>query len=160
MHDDDGVAARRYNNPEEVWCASASDGNAVGVVVHGICGQDGGHIPARAALDAIQHRVIEESSGAWYSEHEARFRAMVTSTLDDVEERLRRVSVKVGCGPTAMTFVALAIGGDSARIAHVGDCRAYRWRREVLEQLTADHMLDGVVTAVVTGSAGTCPRRI
>jgi serine/threonine protein phosphatase PrpC len=144
----------RYNNPEAVWCASTSDDHAVGVVVHGIRGQGGGDVPARAALDVIQHSIIEDTSGDWSSKHDARFRAKVASTLDDVEERLRRTSAQEARGQMAVIFVALVIGDGRARIAHIGDCRAYRWRGEVLEQLTEDHTLDGVVPAVLTRAVG------
>jgi len=39
------------------------------------------------------------------------------------------------------TVVALQLAGDRIDIAHVGDSRAYRWRRGALECLTRDHSL-------------------
>jgi len=39
------------------------------------------------------------------------------------------------------TIVALAVTGDKAQIAHVGDSRVYRFREGAIEQLTRDHSL-------------------
>lgn len=37
------------------------------------------------------------------------------------------------------TLTALALTADTAHVAHVGDCRAYRLRDEALELMTTDH---------------------
>ena len=41
------------------------------------------------------------------------------------------------------TMVGAWISDDIASVAHVGDSRAYLWRRDALEPLTRDHSLDG-----------------
>lgn len=45
-----------------------------------------------------------------------------------------------GGEPLLTTLTALVLRGRRFTLAHVGDCRAYRWRGGHLEQLTEDHV--------------------
>lgn len=45
-----------------------------------------------------------------------------------------------GGQPLLTTLTALVLRGRRFTLAHVGDCRAYRWRADTLERLTEDHV--------------------
>ncbi len=45
-----------------------------------------------------------------------------------------------GGQPLLTTLTALVLRGRRFTLAHVGDCRAYRWRGGVLQRLTEDHV--------------------
>lgn len=45
-----------------------------------------------------------------------------------------------GGQPLLTTLTALVLRGRRFTLAHVGDCRLYRWRADALECLTADHV--------------------
>ncbi len=47
-----------------------------------------------------------------------------------------------GGQPLLTTLSALVLRGRRFTLAHVGDCRAYRWHQGQLEQLTEDHVWD------------------
>jgi serine/threonine protein phosphatase PrpC len=61
-------------------------------------------------------------------------RRAVATAQERVIEGGRRWPELTGC-----TLTALVIDDAQAWIAHIGDSRAYRWRRGLLEQLTVDH---------------------
>ncbi|MDU9412125.1 bifunctional protein-serine/threonine kinase/phosphatase [Pseudomonas sp. zfem005] len=47
-----------------------------------------------------------------------------------------------GGQPLLTTLTALVLRGRRFTLAHVGDCRAYRWRGEQLDRLSEDHVWD------------------
>jgi PPM family protein phosphatase len=57
-----------------------------------------------------------------------------------IHERARTDERLHGMGTTIVT-VAFPREGSSALVGHVGDSRAYLWRRGILKQLTEDHSL-------------------
>jgi len=64
------------------------------------------------------------------------------------------------CAGMACTLAAISVRDDRATIAHVGDCRVYRFRAGALERLTEDHtvlrrmILDGDIEAGAAAGLG------
>jgi protein phosphatase len=64
----------------------------------------------------------------------------------EVQKASLRRRVLSGMGTT---LIVLSIRGEKAYLSHVGDSRAYRHRKGMLEQITTDHTLDcGIVQHV------------
>lgn len=116
----------RDNNEDTVFPDSSgeSDGGAVLIVADGMGGHVAGEVASRLAVNT-----------AASTEKDAV--ARVKAANKAIREEVAREPGLEGMG-TTMTLVSLEEGG-SARLAHVGDSRAYLLRSGELRQLTEDH---------------------
>lgn len=73
-------------------------------------------------------------------EPEKQLATLIIEVNGHIHEMAENDAGRSGMGTTV---TAAVVAGDSVGIAHVGDSRAYRWRRGRLEQLTEDHSLVG-----------------
>ncbi len=64
----------------------------------------------------------------------------VAQSLDRVLVAHNRWLQANGGGPLLTTLTALVLRGRRFTLAHVGDCRAYRWNGTQLERLSEDHV--------------------
>jgi protein phosphatase len=108
-------------------------------VADGIGGSEGGAVAAQLAIDAL-------SDLAAVSEDEATGREQLTKAFEDADRSIRhRASIEgwSACG-TTLTAVALVNSDGQQRlvVAHIGDSRAYLWRRGELHPLTQDHVAE------------------
>jgi len=132
---------RRASN-EDHYSARADLG--LFVVADGMGGHAAGEVAARVAVQAIE-AVIERTAPAAPGELDEdpavtrevrRLRAAFTHANDRIREEAARTEARRGM---ATTVVALLLANEVATVAHVGDSRAYLWRRSALERLTEDH---------------------
>lgn len=116
----------RDNNEDTVYPDSSgeSDGSAVLIVADGMGGHVAGEVASRLAVNT-----------AASTEKDAV--ARIKAANNAIREEVAREPGLQGMG-TTMTLASLEQGG-SARLAHVGDSRAYLLRSGVLRQLTEDH---------------------
>ncbi len=124
------------------------------VVADGMGGHRGGEVAARLAVTTLSTRAPEIASGDGATLVEVMHEAngiILRSSQED--ERLRGM---------ATTCTAAVVRGRVARIAHVGDSRAYHFHEGRLTQLTDDHSVvaqlvrEGYLTAA---EAAVHPRR-
>ncbi len=101
-----------------------SDGAAVLIVADGMGGHVAGEVASRLAVNTAAS--IEKDAVA-----------RVKAANNAIREEVAREPGLEGMG-TTMTLASLEEGG-SARLAHVGDSRAYLLRSGELRQLTEDH---------------------
>ncbi|MFM7719014.1 MAG: Stp1/IreP family PP2C-type Ser/Thr phosphatase [Actinomycetota bacterium] len=99
------------------------------VVADGMGGHLGGEVASSLALEVVE-RMSERGEGTLAE------RALEANRA--VHERSLLDRTVAGMGTT---LTALEVDGARARIAHVGDSRAYRLRDGNLEPLTEDHTL-------------------
>jgi len=109
------------------------------VVADGMGGHQAGEVASRLAVTTLAE-TIEAAVPA----PDQVVEALERSNLE-IRSEARRDAALAGMGTTCTVLVI----GDSVRIAHVGDSRAYRFREGLLEQLTEDHSL--VATMVRAG---------
>ena len=100
------------------------------IVADGLGGHDGGEVASRIAA----HTVIN----AWYKGSSPSPQAM-RSSVRKANAAVFGAAYEYDHQGMATTVTALAIDGDEAIIAHVGDSRAYMVRHSRAEQLTNDH---------------------
>lgn len=118
---------RVRNNNEDCYAPDTSGrgpGPLVTMVADGMGGAAGGEVASRVAVDEairasgpVVDRVVRANSAVFE-------RSLTDPTL-------------AGMG-TTLTLIEFGDDGI-ARLAHVGDSRAYVWREDAMEQLTEDH---------------------
>ena len=124
----------RQRNSNQDCCGMAvapDDGARLWIVADGMGGHAGGEIASRVAVDAA---IATFSAGG--ADLAERLRAAIVAANRAVLTAAQQNRALTGMGTTA---VALAVAGESLCIANVGDSRAYRVRRNRIEQLTQDH---------------------
>ncbi len=119
-------------------------------VADGMGGHESGEIASKTALQVLAERVIHtllvpELTGGLVAEEEvpARLRQAILAANDAVYLTRQKAGNDMGT-----TLTAALIRNDRLFLAHVGDCRAYRWSTAGLEQLTTDH---SVVASMIAG---------
>jgi protein phosphatase len=132
---------------EDVYVVRLDEG--LFLVCDGMGGCPAGEVASQMAIEAILDELDEpsrEPSASRGSERESYL--VQTSRLADAVRRSNQVIYncaqqdprQAGMGTT---MVGAWISNHIASVAHVGDSRAYLWRRNCLEPLTRDHSLVG-----------------
>ena len=126
---------------------------ALFVVADGMGGHEGGEVASKIAIQTLAHLMLQniflcklddadldsKAVSDWMQ------RAVETANDQVYLERQKR-------GNDMGTTVTAALLKDwTLYLAHVGDCRAYRWSEHGLEQLTSDHSV--VASMVASGAA-------
>ncbi len=158
------VGTRRRVN-QDTYATDAESG--LFLICDGMGGHAGGEIASRMAVDLV---MSEMRSGA---HPQANGHDGSSSPISARGQLLRSALIKantaiyqaaLGSENAGMgsTIVALMLTGKTATIAHIGDSRAYLFRRGKLRQLTEDHslVLEEVKMGVITAEmARTSPHR-
>lgn len=116
----------RQNNEDAVFPDSSgeSEGPAVLMVADGMGGHVAGEVASRLAVNAAASSDLEPTD-------------RVAAGNRAIREEVAREPSLEGMG-TTLTLVSLEPGG-MARFGHVGDSRAYLYRKGELSQVTEDH---------------------
>lgn len=123
------------------------------VVADGMGGHEGGEVASRLVIRTttgeLLHKVFSfELTGCALSPQELQ-KAMIAAVQEGNEKvYLERQKRKTDMGTT---ITAVILKEWMAYVAHVGDCRAFRWGEDGLKQLTTDHSI--VASMVATGTA-------
>ncbi len=134
------IGMRRTSNQDSyaVWPASDLQSwyerGHLFMVADGMGAHAGGELASKLAADGIPHAYYSHRDK---SPHEA-IRLAVTETNAQINQRGEASIDYHNMGTTGSVLLLLPQG---AVIAHVGDSRVYRLRRDQLEQLTFDHSL-------------------
>src|SRR6185503_8848447 len=99
-------------------------------VADGMGGAQAGEIASRIAASVLRESGAEAGENAVV--------ALIQEANRRVYEAAASDEARAGMGTT---MTAALVAGDTVRIGHVGDSRAYRVRDGALEQLTDDHSL-------------------
>jgi len=130
---------------EDVYGVRLSEG--LFVVCDGMGGCLAGEVASRMAVETILHELDDPAhEGAasrarddeGYLSHTSRLAEAVRRSNQVIYDRARQDPHQTGMGTT---MVGAWISDHIASVAHVGDSRAYLWRRNALEPLTRDHSL-------------------
>jgi protein phosphatase len=126
------VGRLRASNQDCCGMAVApGDGARLWIVADGMGGHAGGEVASRVAVEAATASFA--AGGGALAE---RLRTAIGAANRAVLDAAAANRALAGMGTTA---VALALDDAGACTANVGDSRAYRLRRGLLEQLTRDH---------------------
>lgn len=141
-HNEDFVAAYEPATPDD----QLLHGNLY-IVADGVGGADAGEVASQFASERTLHHYLQAS------EKENRGLRLVEA-MQAANTDLRRLAAdRDDSRRMATTMVAAVVEDGRAFVANVGDSRAYRWRDDVLEQVTRDQSLvarlveEGALTA-------------
>jgi protein phosphatase len=115
------------------------DSNLVGTnlyaVADGMGGHQGGEVASAIAVETLQEEVTEPTAGSLVEGVRLANQAIFERQADTPELR--------GMGTTlcAVALVETEDGGEEILVVNVGDSRVYRFRDDVLSQVTRDHSL-------------------
>jgi serine/threonine protein phosphatase PrpC len=122
-------------------------------VADGMGGHSGGEIASKIALQVLAEKalrsiILPELAEELVPEETllARLRQATVAANDAVYLDRQKRENDMGT-----TLTALLVRDDKVFLAHVGDCRAYRWNADGLQQLTTDHSL--VASLIARGQA-------
>jgi len=145
-------SAQRHN--DDAWCAEQLHRNVTLLAVADGFGRPGGTPSSSIALDLIRESIRRELRAA------APPRSLTGADLRDLligafADANRQLLERSGGGAdhvaAASTCTAILIVSDQAFIAHIGDSRAYLFRRGEVVQLTSD---ESIVPDLVTSHGG------
>jgi protein phosphatase len=133
------VGRKRSGNEDShaLWEARGTGhpiADALLVVCDGMGGSNAGEVASRMAVDAVVRRFGEDGG----DDPGAALVQAIEAANADVWQHTRTRPDLEGMGTTC---TALALSGDQAVVAHVGDSRAYLVRAGRIRQLTQDHSL-------------------
>lgn len=119
----------RANN-EDAFAIDVDAG--VFIVCDGMGGAASGEIASRMTADGVLSAVREDPSIALATAIASANQKLFVAAREEIENH--------GMGTT---IVALKLGSNTAAVANVGDSRCYRFRDNVLKQMTEDHSFVG-----------------
>lgn len=134
------VGLRRKNNEDAFVAAPAGDFEEwdkhghVFVVCDGMGGHAVGELASKIAVETVSHMLIKERLAPPDA-----LRKAITTANNAIHDRGRHNRDFDRMGTTCTTLV---LGPHGAFVGHVGDSRAYRVRRDRVDQLTFDHSLE------------------
>jgi protein phosphatase len=132
---------------------SVEDTLALFVVADGMGGHAGGEVASKIAIqtlaDVLLETVFMPIMGDVVLSPE-QIRSELCKAVEEANDEvyLERQKRRNDMGTT---MTAVLVMDWTLYVAHVGDCRAYRWSESGLEQLTADHSI--VASMVASGAA-------
>jgi serine/threonine protein phosphatase PrpC len=133
--------------------ASAANQLALLVVADGMGGHEGGEVASKLAIQTLASDLLntlfaQELAGQSLSDQDLQDRVIQAVQLANEQVYLERQKRNTDMGTT----LTLGILQDWVLyVAHVGDCRAYRFGENGLQQLTTDHSI--VASMIAAGSA-------
>ena len=140
------IGKRRENNEDSFRCGKLEDGTLWAVVCDGMGGAAGGEVASRIAAELVAEKI----QLCYRREFETpSLRNLLTSAIITANVSIfDRAAEKDELEGMGTTIVAAIIKGGVAIVAHVGDSRAYLFRKDKTIQITKDHslvqaMLDG-----------------
>lgn len=132
------------NIPADAFPSAVTDGVTLQIVADGMGGTVGGEVASRTAIGAFVEIVLRTPNLILRLDPQstqdvlARMAARFEQIKQALEEEVRRDPTLTGMG-TTMTL-AVNFRADLL-VAHVGDSRAYLWRKGHLERLTRDQTM-------------------
>ena len=113
------------------------------IVADGMGGHPAGDLAARIAVDVATHKAKELASASTQAVNilAERLADCVVAANQAIHARVREDPSLEGMGTTVVAMTIATTPTPVARIAHLGDSRAYRFHAGALTQLTRDHSL-------------------
>ncbi|HXW96601.1 MAG TPA: PP2C family serine/threonine-protein phosphatase [Gemmatimonadales bacterium] len=136
----------RDNNEDAIGCWSHAE-EFLFAVADGVGGYDRGEVASFTAIDTLAKTLADAPAG-WRADR--RLRHAVEQANLAVHDPT--------AAPMATTLTATLFGRSTLVTAHVGDCRLFRLRGGVLQQLTSDHNVAARLVSLGLLSAEDRPR--
>lgn len=127
-------------NEDYSWVGRLASGVTLAIVADGMGGHQAGDVASRLAVDAFRAALERHAEREGLSEQEGKM--LLRQAISEANETVyAAASQNDRYHNMGTTVVAAMLSGQSAIIGHVGDSRAYRVSKDVMELLTTDHSL-------------------
>jgi serine/threonine protein phosphatase PrpC len=111
------------------------------IVSDGIGGRQAGEIASRIVVEVLPQMLAQRLFPARASQA-SESTGVLRDTIVELSQQIRRqASSQTELAGMGATLVLACVRGEQALIAHMGDSRAYLYRRRKLRQLTDDHSI-------------------
>lgn len=120
------------------------------VVADGMGGHEGGEVASRVAIQITAQKLMRDLFGPELAGKPLSEKAILEKLANAIRQANDEVYLERQKRENDMgtTLTAAFVRDWTLHLGHVGDCRAYRWGQEGLEQLTTDHsIVAGMVAA-------------
>jgi serine/threonine protein phosphatase PrpC len=112
------------------------------ILADGMGGHLAGEVASRLAVETVATKMTEALKTAIGECAAESIHSMLARFTSDANRKLReRAAEDINLKGMGTTIVSALDGGDCVHIAHVGDSRAYLFRKGTLTQITRDHSL-------------------
>jgi PPM family protein phosphatase len=133
----------RSNNEDRI---STTPEAGLAVVADGMGGHQAGEVASGMAVDVVTRHVIDTLAREGNKKRKAGARSPEFKAVDEAISLANAAIFELSqsspnCAGMGTTIVATLFYDDKVCIAHVGDSRLYRFRKDKLELLTEDHSL-------------------
>jgi protein phosphatase len=133
----------RSNNEDRI---STTPEAGLAVVADGMGGHQAGEVASGMAVDVVTRHVIDVLAREGNKKRKAGARSPEFTAVDEAISLANTAIFELSqsspnCAGMGTTIVATLFYDDKVCIAHVGDSRLYRFRKDKLELLTEDHSL-------------------
>ncbi len=134
---------RVRDHNEDAYALLPEDG--LYIVADGMGGHQAGETASQAVVTVLP-KMIEQRRAAARKRDVPSLARTVQDAIAELSRMLRQQSAEqTGLAGMGSTVVLACIRDEAAIIAHMGDSRAYLFRRGKLKQLTDDHSLVGIL---------------
>lgn len=140
----------RKNNEDAYYISAGEDpAENVYLVADGMGGCNAGEIASSSAIEAFLEHFWKEMQ---YAEKEDLPDLLTDSMAAANREVYKKSNSEREYAEMGTTMVAAAVRGDKVYVCHVGDSRAYLFRKNALMLLTTDHsyVMELVKTGMIT----------
>ncbi len=133
--DTSGIEEVRLPDGRRLVLAAVADGHIIGSAC---AGAEASHIAVATAFEYLQDRLQHSLPRT-----EAQWQQLLIASLRAANTAVHARALKTNCTSMGTTLMVTVVIGRRARIAHIGDCRAYAVRpavrRPQITQLTGEH---------------------
>jgi protein phosphatase len=153
------VGLRRSHNEDAIFL---SDEAGLYLVADGMGGHSFGEVASAMAIETVSTKFIssKEKTSSLLTEAILEANGRIYQYSQEKVKIIDGTETLTGPGTVGTTIVALALCGETASIANVGDSRAYRLRNGRLERLTQDHTLAAMQPPAGKAPLATIPSRL
>ena len=127
----------RAQNEDHIACVPEA---GLAVIADGMGGHQAGEVASKYAVEIIRNHVIAKLIGAGEGNDHAAETEIVGEAIQQANEAIYKMAQEqpeyAGMGSTVVVTIFY---GDKFCVGHVGDSRLYRFRDNLLSQVTQDH---------------------
>lgn len=132
------VGRVRSVNEDCTWVDRLEQGYTLGVVADGMGGHQAGDVASSLAVETITRDLAGLPGGLSVRDFGEELRKAILHANEVV---FRKASEHEEYRNMGTTVVAVLLAGRDGMVGHIGDSRAYKYRRGEIVQLTDDHSL-------------------
>lgn len=153
------IGSRRAHNEDAIFLSNEA---GLYLVADGMGGHSFGEVASGMAVETVSAKFISsnEKNASLLTEAILEANSRIFQYSQEKVKMIDGTETLTGPGTVGTTIVALALSGETASIANVGDSRAYRLRNGRLELLTQDHTLAAMQPPTGKAPLATIPSKL